>query len=276
MAKCLYLPPDSPLTNSLNSFARICNPDSYNPSNSEDPVWLKIRLEAVLDRMQELVLSRFYDTAVLSHGSLESALANQLAVKLSNADLSREALYTVFFEAMTEDGGIRRAVRDDLMAIRERDPTCLSYVQCLLNFKGFQACQAHRAAHSLWARGRAALALVIQGRVSEVFAVDIHPAARVGSGVLFDHGTGVVIGETAVVGNGVTILHGVTLGGTGKVAGDRHPKIGDGVLIGAGAKVLGNVRIGENARIGAGAVVLKEIPAGATAVGNPAKVVVLR
>jgi serine O-acetyltransferase len=142
-----------------------------------------------------------------------------------------------------------------------------------LNFKGFLACQAHRVAHNLWSNGRKVLAVMIQNRVSEVFGVDIHPGAKIGSGILLDHATGIVVGETAVIGNDVSILHGVTLGGTGKAHGDRHPKIGDGVLIGAGTCILGNIKIGDGAKIGAGSVVIKDVPARTTVVGNPAKLV---
>ncbi|KAK6149644.1 hypothetical protein DH2020_017169 [Rehmannia glutinosa] len=257
-----------------NKFKDSCkiSPQEHN----EDHIWLKIRQEAEIDAIQEPILSEFYNSAILSHTSLESALANHLAIKLSNAILSRDALFSVFFKELIEDGEIQRAIRDDLKAVKERDPACLSYVNCFLNFKGFLACQAHRLAHKFWAQGRTVLALLVQNRVSEVFAVDIHPGAKIGRGIVFDHATGIVIGETAVIGNNVTILHNVTLGGTGKVGGDRHPKIGDGVVIGAGAKVLGNIRVGEDAKIGAGSVVLKEVPARATAVGNPARVVGLR
>lgn len=299
----IYLTADSPCCQRTNSFSRLirlcrrsssdrdscdalyryasCTKKSKNsckvsPQECSDQIWLKIRQEAEFDITQEPILSKFYHSAILSHNSLESALANHLAIKLCNTNLSSDALYSVFLKALVEDGEIHRAIRDDLKAVRERDPACVSYVHCLLNFKGFLACQAYRLAHNFWLQGRTALALVIQNRVSEVFAVDIHPGAKIGSGIVFDHGNGVVVGETAVIGNDVTILHNVTLGGTGKVQGDRHPKIGDGVLIGAGAKVLGNVKVGENAKIGAGSVVLKEIPTGATAVGNPARLVGLR
>ncbi|KAJ0018334.1 hypothetical protein Pint_09466 [Pistacia integerrima] len=194
-------------------------------------------------------------------------------MKLSHPSLPIDTLSQLFITILGDDHGIQTAIRDDLRAARERDPSCISYVHCLLHFKGFLACQAHRIAHKLWSQGRSSMALLIQSRVSEVFAVDIHPAARIGRGTLIDHATGVVIGETAVVGDNVTILHNVTLGGTGKVSGDRHPKIGDGVLLGAGTKVLGNIRIGEETKIGAGSVVLKEVPPGSTAVGNPARLI---
>ncbi|XP_043689309.1 serine acetyltransferase 1, chloroplastic-like [Telopea speciosissima] len=236
-----------------------------------DEIWLKVREEAQRDVEQEPILSGDYFCTILAHDSLEKALATHLATKLSNSSLSSNTLVEIFFGVFKEDPEIRKAIRDDLRAAKECDPVCISYVQCLLHFKGFQACQAHRVAHKLWSKGRNVLALLIQNRVSEVFAVDIHPGAKIGRGILLDHATGIVIGETAVVGNNVSILHNVTLGGTGKQSGDRHPKIGDGVLVGAGTQVLGNVRIGEGAKIGAGSVVLKEVPAWTTVVGNPAR-----
>jgi serine O-acetyltransferase len=170
-----------------------------------------------------------------------------------------------------EDAGIRRAIREDIRAVKERDPAFISYSRCLLNYKGYLSCQAYRVAHHLWNQGRISLALAIQSRVSEVFQVDIHPAAEIGSGIMLDHATGLVVGETARIGSNVSILHQVTLGGTGAVDGDRHPKIGDGVLIGAGAIILGNIDIGNGAKIGAGSVVLSDVPPHTTAVGNPAR-----
>ncbi|KAF3792130.1 Serine acetyltransferase [Nymphaea thermarum] len=244
-----------------------------NDINETDDLWIEMREEARQDVEQEPLLGSFYMAAILSHGSLESALATHLGNKLSTLYLPESSLALVFCTKFLEDGAIRTAVREDLKAIKERDPAWVSYVQCLLNLKGFLAIQAHRVAHRLWNQGRVPLALIIQNRVSEVFAVDIHPAARIGQGVLLDHATGVVIGETAVIGDKVSILHSVTLGGTGKDTGDRHPKIADGVLIGAGSYVLGNVKVGSGAKIGAGSVVLKEIPARTTAVGNPARLV---
>ncbi|KAE8654188.1 Serine acetyltransferase 3 [Hibiscus syriacus] len=188
----------------------------------------------------------------------ESALANHLSIKLCISSLPSTTLYDIFMAVLVEDQGIIGAVKEDLKAAKERDPACISNVHCFLNYKGFLACQAHRVAHNLWSQGRNVLALLIQNRVSEVFAVDIHPGAKIGSGILFDHATGVVVGETAVIGNNVSILHNVTLGGTGKASGDRHPKIGDGVLIGAGTCILGNIKIGDGAKIGAGSVVLRK------------------
>ncbi|GMH14447.1 hypothetical protein Nepgr_016288 [Nepenthes gracilis] len=236
-------------------------------------IWLAMVEEAKIDVKQEPILSNYYYNSILSHKSLESALASHLSSKLSSSILPSTTLVDLFASVLAEDGEIIEAVKKDLEAARERDPACVSYVHCFLNFKGFLACQAHRIAHKLWSQGRKSLALLIQNRVSKVFAVDIHPGAKIGRGILFDHATGVVIGETAVIGDDVSILHNVTLGGTGKESGDRHPKIGDGVLIGAGACVLGNLKIGDGARIGAGSVVLKAVPPRATAVGNPARLI---
>ncbi|XP_047316590.1 serine acetyltransferase 1, chloroplastic-like [Impatiens glandulifera] len=267
-----------------SSYLKFCRPTFSNliscepikqekKIEQEDHVWLGMRAEAEADVLQEPILSSYYFVSILSHPSLERALANHLATKFSDSTLSSETLYDLIMDVLTEDGEIMLSVRDDLIAVKERDPACISYVHCFLNFKGFLAIQAHRIAHRLWLNGRKVLALLIQNKVSEIFAVDIHPGARIGRGILLDHATGVVIGETAVIGNDVSILHNVTLGGTGKTSGDRHPKIGNGVLIGAGTCVLGNVRIGDGAKIGAGSVVLKEVPDRTTAVGNPAKLV---
>ncbi|KAH0727688.1 hypothetical protein KY290_003393 [Solanum tuberosum] len=251
-----------------------CKPISEKISKIEelgDELWLKMKEEARSDIDQEPILSSYYISSILAHESMERALANHLSMKLGNPNLPSTTLFDLFVGVLTEETDIIKSVKADLRAVKERDPACISYVHCFLNFKGFLACQAHRIAHKLWSKGRQILALLIQNRVSEVFAVDIHPGAKIGKGILLDHATGVVVGETAVIGNNVSILHNVTLGGTGKACGDRHPKIGDGVLIGAGTCVLGNVRIGDGAKIGAGSVVLKEVPARTTAVGNPAR-----
>lgn len=205
--------------------------------------------------------------------SLERALAFHLSNKLSNPTLLSTQLFTLIVDIFTSSPAIRTAIRADLRAVRTKDPACTSYTHCLLYFKGFLACQAHRVGHFLYNHQRSSLAFLIQSRTSEVFHVDIHPAATIGSGVLFDHATGLVVGETATIGNNVSILHNVTLGGTGSRVGDRHPKIGDGVLIGAGAILLGNITIGEGAKIGSGSLVLIDVPAKTTAVGNPARLV---
>jgi serine O-acetyltransferase len=239
----------------------------------EDYVWLKMQEEAKIDVTVEPILSSYYHVSILSQKSLETALANHLAVKLSSVSLPSTTLSDLFVGVFESDKEIMDAMKNDLIAVKERDPACISHVHCFLNFKGFLACQAHRVAHNLWSNGRKVLAVMIQNRVSEVFGVDIHPGAKIGSGILFDHATGIVVGETAVIGNDVSILHGVTLGGTGKAHGDRHPKIGDGVLIGAGTCILGNIKIGDGAKIGAGSVVIKDVPARTTVVGNPAKLV---
>ncbi|CAM8988230.1 unnamed protein product [Rhodiola kirilowii] len=236
-----------------------------------DDLWIKIREEALFEAKKEPLLAKYFCSTILSHNSLESALAKLLATKLSSPDLAADALYDVILTVFNRDDDVSSAVRSDLRAVKDRDPACVSYIHCLLNFKGFLALESYRVAHSLWSSDRKTLSFILQSRVSEIFAVDIHPGARIGRGVMMDHATGVVIGETAVVGNNVTMLHEVTLGGTGKVAGDRHPKIGDGVLIGAGSKVLGNVRVGDRAKIGAGSMVLKDVAAGTTVVGSPAK-----
>ncbi|KAK8492668.1 hypothetical protein V6N13_141330 [Hibiscus sabdariffa] len=236
-------------------------------------IWLKLKEEARLDAEQEPILSNYYYSSILSQNSLGNALANHLSIKLSNSSLPSCTLFDIFMGVVLKDNGFLKAVKEDLKAVKERDPACISYVHCFLNYKGFLACQAHRIAHKLWSQGRKILALLIQNRVSEVFAVDIHPGAKIGNGIFLDHATGVVVGETAVIGNNVSILHNVTLGGTGKVCGDRHPNIGNGVLIGAGTCILGNIKIGDGAKIGAGSVVLKEVPPRTTAVGNPARLI---
>lgn len=205
--------------------------------------------------------------------SLERALAFHLSNKLSNPTLLSTQLFGLVVDIFNSDEAIRSAIREDLKAVRSKDPACSSYCQCLLYYKGFLACQAYRVSHWLWKNDRKSLAFLMQSRVSEVFHVDIHPAAKIGSGVLFDHATGLVVGETATIGSNVSILHNVTLGGTGSIIGDRHPKIGDGVLIGAGAILLGNIKIGDGAKIGSGSLVLINVPPHTTAVGNPARLV---
>uniref|UniRef100_A0A7I4FUP5 serine O-acetyltransferase n=1 Tax=Physcomitrium patens TaxID=3218 RepID=A0A7I4FUP5_PHYPA len=247
--------------------------DELPSRGQEDLLWLRMIEEARWDSNKEPALASYLYSTILSHRTLERSLAFHLGNKLSSSTLLSTQLFNLLHDTFMEDADIRRAIRDDIEAVKERDPACVSYIHCLLNFKGFLSCQAQRVAHRLWNQGRHSLALAIQSRVSEVFQVDIHPAARIGSGVLFDHATGLVVGETAVIGNNVSILHHVTLGGTGAVGGDRHPKIGDGVLIGAGATILGNISIGAGAKIGAGSIVLIDVPPHTTAVGNPARLI---
>eukprot|EP00741_Cyanophora_paradoxa_P023428 tig00021582_g22632.t1 len=243
-----------------------------DPMHSDLALWRTIRQEAKADAQSEPILASFLYSAILVHTNLEDCLAFTLANKLQSPTLLSTQLLELFKEVIAADRDLRQAFLADLRAVRARDPACRGFSQALLYFKGFQAVQAYRVSHALWRSGRVPLALALQSRISEVFHVDVHPAARIGRGILLDHATGVVIGETSVVGNDVSILHGVTLGGTGKESGDRHPKIGNGVLLAAGVAVLGNIRIGDGAKIGAGSVVVKDIPPHVTACGVPAKV----
>ena len=242
-------------------------------STNTDPIWERIRGEALEHASEEPILASFLHATILNHSRLEMALSFHLANQLDSATASSLLLREVMLEAMEGDCGIHDAVRADLQAVEERDSACHELYIPFLYFKGFHALQTHRVAHCLWQNGRASLALFFQNRMSTEFGVDIHPAARVGSGILLDHATGLVIGETAVVGNNVSILQSVTLGGTGKDEGDRHPKIGDGVLISAGAKILGNIQVGAGAKVGAGSVVLEDVPEHTTVAGVPAKIV---
>jgi len=235
-----------------------------------DPLWHAIREDAAREAEREAVLASYLHATILTHESLESAISYHLAAKLDGPTVKAMTLREVFDEAFAKSPEIGQAMRADLAAVRERDPACGGALTPLLYFKGFHALASHRIAHWLWGEGRRALALFFQSRVSQLFDVDIHPAARIGQGIFIDHGTGVVIGETAVVGDDVSMLQGVTLGGTGKEEGDRHPKIHAAVLIGAGAKVLGNVHVGHGAKIGAGSVVLMDVPPYCTAAGVPA------
>lgn len=236
-------------------------------------LWEIIRHEATQAAAEEPMLASFLHLTVLRHKNLASMLAFHLSSKLSNSVMDARTLFEVFSEALNADSQIVCAVQADITAYYERDPACDQYCLPLLYFKGFHAIQAHRINHWLWQQGRKTLAYFLQNRCSELFGVDIHPAAQFGQGIMIDHGTGVVVGETAVLGNDISILHGVTLGGSGKESGDRHPKIGDGVMIGANASILGNIRVGECAKVGAGSVVVRHVDAHTTVVGVPAKAV---
>jgi serine O-acetyltransferase len=240
---------------------------------STPPVWAALRNEAEHAAKTEPGLASLLHATILKHEDLGAALSYQLARKLGDQELRAMSLREHAEEAFYSDPSIIEAVEADLQAVFERDPACKGYMQPFLFFKGFQALQTHRVAHFMWNQGRETLAFYLQSRMSEVFQVDINPATRVGKGVFIDHGTGIVVGETAVIGDDVSMLQGVTLGGTGAERGDRHPKIGRGVLLGAGAKVIGNITIGDYAKVASGAVVLKPVPAGCTAVGVPARLV---
>ncbi len=242
-------------------------------SAGPDPIWEAIRTEVASQAKEEPILASFLHATILNHQTLEDSLSFQLAGKLASPSLAPMLVREVIDEALRESPGIGETVRSDIAAVQGRDPACAGFSEPLLYFKGFHALESYRVTHWLWGRNRRSLALHLQSQISQVFGVDIHPAARIGAGVFIDHGTSVVIGETAVIEDDVSMLHGVTLGGTGKVMGDRHPKIRRGVLIGAGAKILGNVEVCEGAKVGAGSVVLSDVPPHCTVAGVPAKIV---
>jgi len=238
-----------------------------------DPVWGRIRTEAGEAIEYEPLLGGVIHSSILHHKTLESALAYRISLKLASTEMPEQILREICDAAYKADPSLAVAARADIVAVHDRDPACDRFIQPMLFFKGFQAVQAYRVSHWLWREGRRDMARFFQMRASEVFGIDIHPAARIGKGIMIDHAHSIVIGETAVVGDNVSMLHSVTLGGTGKEEEDRHPKIGNGVLIGAGAKVLGNIRVGNCSRIAAGSVVLQEVPPCKTVAGVPAKIV---
>ena len=238
-----------------------------------DPIWDSMRDEAYEAAAQDPVLAAFLYSTVINHRSLEECVIYRICERLDHPDMRATLLRQTFDEMLQDWPEWGATLRVDIQAFFDRDPACLRFIEPVLYFKGFQAIQTHRLAHWLLNRGRRDFALYLQSCSSSVFQTDINPAARIGKGIFLDHATGLVIGETAVIGDNVSILHGVTLGGTGKEGSDRHPKIGDGVLIGAGAKILGNIRIGHCSRVAAGSVVLKEVPPKSTVAGVPAKVV---
>lgn len=238
-----------------------------------DAVWSRLRASAEAAAREEPQLGSQMNAVILSHDDLAGALSFQIARKLADGEMSAMSVREVCLSAFVADPTMVEAAEADLEAVAERDPAIRNLLQPFLYFKGFQALQGWRVAHWLWGQGRETLAFHFQSRISELFQLDIHPAARLGKGLFLDHGTGIVIGETAVVGDDVSMLHNVTLGGTGAERGDRHPKIGKGVLLGAGAKVLGNIRIGDYAKVASGSVVLKDVPSGCTVAGVPARLV---
>jgi serine O-acetyltransferase len=240
---------------------------------SYDPIWERIRGEAEEIVRREPGLGSFIFANVLNHDRLDDAICHRIAQRLGHEDVSSDLIRQAFEQVLSEDGELPVMFRADLAAVADRDPACNRIIEPLLYFKGFHALQTQRFANRLWKMGNRDFALYLQSQASRVFGVDIHPAAKIGSGIMFDHATGIVIGETAEVGDMSSLLHGVTLGGSGKEGGDRHPKVGRNVMIGAGAKILGNIKIGHCARVAAGSVVLKDVPPNTTVAGVPAKVV---
>lgn len=244
-----------------------------NKINPIDPIWSTIRSEAEEAIANEIWLGAFLCSSIMNHSTLEEAVAHRVAERLDHADVPAHLIRHAFAEMLADDESFSEAIRVDIQATYDRDPACQRYMEPLLYFKGYLAIQAHRLAHWLLKNGKRDMALYLQSRSSSVFQTDINPAARIGKGIFIDHATGLVVGETAVIGDDVSILHSVTLGGTGKEGADRHPKIGNGVLIGAGAKILGNIKIGHCSKIAAGSVVLEEVPPMKTVAGVPAKIV---
>ena len=238
-----------------------------------DPIWNAVREEAAEAVEHDPLLSAFLFSTILNQSTLEEAVIHRLSERLDHADMGADIIRQTFAEMMRDDPDWSTVVRVDIQAYYDRDPACDRFLMPVLYFKGFHAIQTHRLAHHLWVGGRRDFALYLQARSSEVFQTDIHPAARLGTGLFLDHATGLVVGQTAAIDDDVSILQDVTLGGTGKEGGDRHPKIDNGVLIGAGAKILGNIHIGHCSRIAAGSVVLKDMPPKSTVAGVPAKVV---
>ena len=248
-----------------------------NPQGSKlaalDPIWDRVRGEAEDIVRREPELASFIYSTVLHHERLEDSVVHRLAERLDHSALSGDLIRQTFDEALRDEPDLGNAFRADLVAVYDRDPATSRFIDPLLYFKGFHALQTHRLAHWLWSKGRKDFALYLQSRSSAVFQTDINPNARIGRGIFLDHATGLVVGETATIDDDVSILHGVTLGGTGKENEDRHPKIRRGVMIGAGAKILGNIEVGHCARIAAGSVVLKAVPHNTTVAGVPARVV---
>ena len=238
-----------------------------------DPVWARVRQEAEAIARGEPELATFIYENVLHHDSLEAAVIHRVSQRLDHPDVSGDLIRQVYSEALNDEPAIGDAFRADIVAVVDRDPATTRFIEPVLYYKGFHAIQCHRLAHWLIGKGRKDFALYLQSRASAVFQCDINPAARVGRGIFLDHATGLVVGETAVIDDDVSILHDVTLGGTGKEHEDRHPKIRRGVMIGAGAKILGNIEVGHCARIAAGSVVIKPVPNNVTVAGVPAKVV---
>ncbi|BDA84927.1 serine acetyltransferase [Aureimonas sp. SA4125] len=238
-----------------------------------DPIWTRVRQEAEEAAGREPMLSGFLYGTILNHRSLEAAVIHRVSQRLDHPDVPAVLISQAFDGLLGENSQWSETLRTDIQAVFDRDPACERYIEPLLYFKGFHAIQTHRLAHWLWNEGRRDFALYLQARSSAVFQTDIHPHSKMGRGIFLDHATGLVVGFTAEIGDNVSILQDVTLGGTGKEFGDRHPKIGNGVLIGAGAKILGNIRIGECSKIASGSVVLKPVPPHSTVAGIPGRIV---
>ena len=239
---------------------------------SYDPIWEQVRREAEETSANEPVLASLIYATILSEPTLEDAVCHTVAHRLQPS-VDTGLLFKTFREVLSEDPGLGEFFRADIMAVAKRDPACRRFLEPLFFFKGFVALETYRFANRLWQSGRKDFALYLQSQSSRVFAVDIHPAARMGKGIMLDHATGIVIGETAVVGDNCSMLHGVTLGGTGNERDDRHPKIGCGVMMGSGAKILGNIHIGVCVRVAAGSVVVQVVPPRRTVAGVPARVI---
>lgn len=266
------------------SFARNCKPNAFNHHGfvrklSEDNrvrVWEEIRQQALLMHAKEELLRPLLEESLLNHKSFIDALYFRLSTKITGRVVTAENWMKIFMESLARNHlhgiDIEGFAIYDLLAIKDRDPACDDLITAFLYFKGYKALQCHRIANAFYVDNRREIAYLIQSRSSEVFGVDIHPAAKIGKGIMIDHATGLVIGETAVVGDNCSFLHGVTLGGTGKVDGQRHPKLGSNVVVGCGASILGNINIGNNVKIGSGSMILKDIPDNKTVVGNPSKI----
>ena len=252
--------------------AKITGP-AVGTIESLDPLWTRLRSEAEAVVAAEPALASFVYTYILNHSRLEEAVAHRISDRLDSAAVSGDLIRRAFAEMLEREHSYPVALRADLVAVYDRDPACTRFIEPILYFKGFHAIQTHRLAHWLQNNGRRDFAFYLQSQASEVFQVDINPRVPMGRGIFIDHGTGIVVGETAVIEDDVSILQNVTLGGTGKETGDRHPKIRRGVLIGAGAEILGNIEIGRCSRVAAGSVVLKPVPANTTVAGVPARVV---
>ncbi len=266
----------SQLSNINRRFSQvIADADASHLATVTGPgdLWPLMRAEAERKAAEEPILGSYFHATILNHATFGDALSFRLASKLDNPMLPTMLIRDVIAEAMAADETLLSSAEIDMLATYTRDPACDDLSTPFLFYKGFHTLQAHRVAHWLWTQGRKTLAQFFQNQISVTLGVDIHPAARVGSGIMFDHATGIVIGETAVVEDDVSILHSVTLGGTGKTSGDRHPKIRQGVLLSAGCKVIGNIEVGQNAKVGAGSVVLSDVPPNVTVAGVPAKVV---